>query len=142
MNTVYGAPDRLKTLAADLVGHWQTRSTQMRRYLDGPGKAIIACATRDICARLYDQIVALRPQWHADADDKGKIKIIYTGNPSDEAHIRRHVRRPSQHKAIQQRLKNPDDELELVIVSPCCSPGSTRCRCTPSTWTSPCAARR
>jgi type I restriction enzyme R subunit len=116
MNEIYGAPDRLRTLAADLVAHWETRSGLMRKFMDGPGKGMIVCATRDIAARLYQEIAALRPDWHAGADDRGKLKVIYTGGPDDEAHIRRHVRRPSQTKAVQQRIKNPDDELELVIV--------------------------
>jgi type I restriction enzyme R subunit len=116
MNAIYGAPDRLETLAADLVKHWQTRSNQMRGFIDGPGKGMIVCATRDIAARLYNEIVALRPDWHHDAGDKGTIKVIYTGGPGDDDHIRRHVRRPSQTKAVQQRIKDPDDELELVIV--------------------------
>jgi type I restriction enzyme, R subunit len=116
MNEIYGAPDRLRTLAADLVEHWATRSYLMRKYLDGPGKGMIVCATRDIAARLYDEIVKLRPGWHHDADDRGLLKVVYTGGPSDEPHIRRHVRRPSQLKAVQQRVKDPEDELELVIV--------------------------
>ncbi|MER7585936.1 type I restriction endonuclease subunit R [Micromonospora sp. NPDC127501] len=117
MNAVYGAPDRVEALAADLVAHWQTRSEQMRKYIGGPGKAMIVCATRDICARLYDEMIALLPDgWHSDADDLGKIKVIYTGGPDDEPHIRKHVRRPSQTKVIRARAKNPDDELELVIV--------------------------
>lgn len=117
MNAVYGAPDRVKALAADLVAHWQTRSEQMRKYIGGPGKGMIVCATRDICARLYDEMIALLPEgWHFDADDLGKIKVVYTGGPEDEPHIRKHVRRPSQTKVIRARAKNPDDELELIIV--------------------------
>lgn len=117
MNAVYGAPDRVKALAADLVAHWQTRSEQMRKYIGGPGKGMIVCATRDICARLYDEMIALLPEgWHSDADDLGKIKVVYTGGPEDEPHIRKHVRRPSQTKVIRARAKNPDDELELIIV--------------------------
>jgi type I restriction enzyme R subunit len=116
MNEIYGAPDRLRTLAADLVGHWETRSGQMRKYIDCPGKGMVVCATRDIAARLYDEVIALRPRWHHDADDKGTIKVVYTGAPSDEPHIRRHVRRPSRRKAVQQRVKDPADELELVVV--------------------------
>jgi type I restriction enzyme R subunit len=84
--------------------------------IDGPGKGMIVCATRDICARLYDEIVALRPDWHSDADDLGKIRVVYTGGPTDEPHIRKHVRRPSQTKAIHRRAADPDDELELIIV--------------------------
>lgn len=117
MNALYGASDRIKTLAADLVVHWQTRSGQMRKYIDGPGKAMIVCATREICARLYDEMIALLPEgWHSDADDLGKIKVVYTGGPDDEPLVRKHVRRPSQLKVIRNRAKNPNDELELIIV--------------------------
>src|SRR5690606_24678560 len=107
MNAVYGAPDRLRTLAADLVAHWETRSQQMRKFIDGPGKCMVVCATRDICARLYDEIVKLRPEWHSDADDLGKIKVIYTGGPEDEPHVRKHVRRPAQLKAVRRRATDP-----------------------------------
>jgi len=116
MNAVYGAPDRLRTLAEDLVAHWETRSEQMRKFIGGPGKGMIVCATRDICARLYDEIVRRKPEWHSDADDLGKIKVIYTGGPEDEPHVRKHVRRPAQLKAIRRRATDPDDELEIIIV--------------------------
>jgi len=116
LNALYGAPARLRTLAADLVRHWGHRSEQMRPLIDGPGKGMIVCATRQICADVYREIVALRPDWHDDAADKGRIKVVYTGNSADKGEIFKHVRRPAQNKAIQQRLKDPEDPLELVIV--------------------------
>jgi type I restriction enzyme, R subunit len=116
MNAVYGAPDRVRTLAADLVEHWESRSEQMRKFIGGPGKAIIVGATRQICADLYRQIIDIRPDWHHDDIDKGRIKVVYTGGPSDSLDIQAHVRRPSQNKLIQRRAKDIDDDLELVIV--------------------------
>jgi len=118
MNAVYGAPGRLRELAADLVAHWEARSGQMRKFIDMPGKGLIVCATREICAKLYEEIIALRPEWHSDDVRKGKIKVVYTGGPGDPGPIRKHVRRPSQNKLIQRRARsdNPDEELELVIV--------------------------
>ncbi|MGH3397164.1 MAG: type I restriction endonuclease subunit R, partial [Streptosporangiaceae bacterium] len=116
MNALYGAPDRVRVLAADLAEHWEARSGQMRKFIGGPGKAIIVCATRQICADLYEQIIGLKPDWHSDDIDKGKIKVVYTGGPDDPAEIHKHVRRPSRNKLIQHRLKDADDELELVIV--------------------------
>jgi type I restriction enzyme R subunit len=116
MNAVYGAPDRLEELANDLVQHWENRSALMHKFIGGPGKGMIVCATREICANLYEEIRKLRPEWHHDDRTKGKIKVVYTGDPSDEDPISRHVRRPSQNKAIQARMRNPEDELELVIV--------------------------
>ena len=124
LNAIYGAPERIEALAGDIVQHWEARRAHVAEYLqptDGEaaephGKALIVCATREICARLYEQIVKLRPQWHSPDLDKGVIKVVYSGNASDEAPIRDHVRRDSENKVIKQRLKEIDDPLELVIV--------------------------
>jgi type I restriction enzyme, R subunit len=118
MNSVYGAPDRVRKLAADLVEHWEARAERMRPFIGMPGKGMIVCATRQICADLYEQIIAIKPDWHSDAIDKGKIKVVYTGGPGDEEPVRKHVRRPSENKVIQRRARSedPDEDLELVIV--------------------------
>jgi type I restriction enzyme, R subunit len=116
INAVYGAPARLEALAADIVAHWENRSAEMRKFVGAPGKAIIVEATREICARLLDEIVALRPNWHDDAVDKGRIKVVYSGSAVDQEPIARHVRREGQNKVIKERLRNIDDELEIVIV--------------------------
>jgi type I restriction enzyme, R subunit len=124
INAIYGAPERIEALARDIVEHWEARRTRMAEYLqptDGVaaephGKAMIVCATREICARLYEQIVALRPEWHSPDLDKGVVKVVYSGNASDTPPIRDHVRRESENKVIKNRLKEIDDPLELVIV--------------------------
>ncbi|MDR2723144.1 MAG: type I restriction endonuclease subunit R, partial [Cellulomonadaceae bacterium] len=116
LNAVYGAPDRVKKLAADIVDHWEARSAAVEPFIGEPGKAFIVCATRDICARLYAEIVALRPHWHDDANDAGIIKVVYSGSASDPDHIRAHVRPVAQTKVIQKRIKQGDDPLQIVIV--------------------------
>ena len=116
LEAVYGAPHRLQTLAEDFVRHWEDRRDAVQPTMGVPGKAMIVCATRSIAARLYEQIVALRPEWHDDADDKGRIKVVYDANPSDTGEIKKHMRRPSALAAVKKRLKNPADELEIVIV--------------------------
>lgn len=116
VNAVYGAPARLATLAADIVAHWEIRRERMRPLIDGPGKAMIVCATRQICADLYAQLIELRPDWHSDALDGGVLKVVYSGSASDQGAIAKHVRRDSENQVIKKRLKDPDDVLELVIV--------------------------
>jgi type I restriction enzyme R subunit len=116
VNAVYGAPTRIAALADDLVAHWEARRAAMDSFVGGPGKALIVGGTREICAKLYDAIVERRPDWHADALDAGRIKVVYSGTASDAPPISDHVRRDSENAAIKERLKNPDDELELVIV--------------------------
>ncbi|TWP36365.1 type I restriction endonuclease subunit R [Leekyejoonella antrihumi] len=116
LNQVYGAPSRLEALAGDLVQHWEARRERMLPFIDAHGKALLVCATREICARVYEQIIALRPDWHSDELDKGAIKVVYSGTASDTGIIAKHVRRPSENAAVKKRLKDVDDELEIVIV--------------------------
>jgi type I restriction enzyme R subunit len=116
VNAVYGAPARLAALAADLVEHWESRSAAMAPFLGSPGKALVVGGTREICANLYDAIVALRPDWQSGDWTKGVVKVVYSGTPSDPSPIVEHVRRDAQNKAIKERLKDPDDELQIVIV--------------------------
>ncbi|QGH69055.1 type I restriction endonuclease subunit R [Pseudactinotalea sp. HY158] len=123
INAVYGAPTRMRELAADLVTHWEARRDAVAELVrasstseGAPGKGLIVAATREICARLYEQIVTLRPDWHHDDLDRGRIKVVYSGTPADAPPISEHVRRESQNDVIKRRLKDPDDELELVIV--------------------------
>ena len=123
LEKLVGAKERIEEIAADLVAHFETRNATM------PGKAMIVGMSRDICARLYAAIVALRPDWH-DADiEKGAIKVVMTGNASDDAALQPHVTTKRQKKRIEKRFKNPADPLRLVIVrdmwltgfdAPCC----------------------
>ncbi|QEW04632.1 type I restriction endonuclease subunit R [Microbacterium lushaniae] len=116
VNAVYGAPERIEALAADLVRHWEERRERMKEFVQSPGKALIVGGTREICARLYDAIIALRPDWHSDALDAGRVKVVYSGSATDQPPVSDHVRRNSENKAIKARLKDADDKLELVIV--------------------------
>jgi len=116
VNAVYGAPARLATLAADLVAHWEERRERMAPFIEAPGKALIVGGTREICANLYSAIIALRPDWHSPDLDKGRIKVVYSGAPSDPRPVVDHVRRDSANATIKARLKDVDDELEIIIV--------------------------
>ncbi|MBR7190647.1 MULTISPECIES: type I restriction endonuclease subunit R [unclassified Gordonia (in: high G+C Gram-positive bacteria)] len=116
INAVYGAPERVKALAADIVEHWDGRSASLETFISTPGKAFVVTATRDIAARLYEEIVTLRPEWHDDAVDRGIIKVVYSGSAKDQGLVAKHVRRDAQNKIIQKRLKDADDELQIVIV--------------------------
>ena len=122
VNAVYGAKKRLDTLAKDLITHWEQRRQAVAPFIADPdgastvGKALIVGATREICANLYTAITDLRPDWHSEEIDKGKIKVVYSGSASDTPPVSDHVRRPSANNTIKERLKDPEDELELVIV--------------------------
>ncbi len=125
INAIYGAPQRIEALASDIVTHWEDRRARMAEAVapasgddpaDPHGKALIVGGTREICAKLYAAIVALRPDWHSDAIDRGTIKVVYSGSASDAPPISDHVRRQSENDAIKERLRHIEDELELVVV--------------------------
>ncbi|MFF2011452.1 type I restriction endonuclease subunit R [Streptomyces sp. NPDC058195] len=124
MNNLYGAPARIRDLAADLVQHWETRRTAMRPFVGvseaggAPGKAMIVCATREICVSVYDALRALRPEWHDDAFDQGAMKIVFsTDTRKDSERVLAHALNGTRRKAVVNRAKDPDDELQLLIVN-------------------------
>lgn len=110
LEAIVGADERLNLIAEDLVRHWELRNANLI------GKAMIVCMSRRICVDLYDKIVALRPDWHSDNPAEGKIKVVMTGSAADPANYQRHLHGKETLRAIKARAKNPDDELELVIV--------------------------
>ena len=72
--------------------------------------------SRDIAARLYKAIQALRPTWHDPNDQHGAMKVVVTGTIDDEESLRSHARTKAARKRLAERFKNPDDNLRLVIV--------------------------
>jgi type I restriction enzyme R subunit len=110
LEALVGAEPRLKQLAADLVAHYEQRSRTQ------PGKAMVVAMSRDICARLYDAIVALRPDWHDDDHLKGAIKVVMTAVASDQEHLQPHHTSKQQKKDLEKRFKDPADPLKIVLV--------------------------
>lgn len=110
IEAVVGSKPRVQKLAEDLIAHFEKRTSVL------PGKGMIVCMSRRICVEMYDAIVALRPDWHSPDDDKGKIKVIMTGSSADVAEFQPHIRNKAKRKAIGDRLKDANDELQLVIV--------------------------
>ncbi len=107
---IVGSDKRLQQIAADIIRHFEQRS----EVLDGKG--MIVCMSRRICVALHDAIIKLRPQWYAPEDDKGIVKVIMTGSSSDPVNWQEHIRNKPKRKAIGDRLKDPKNDLRLVIV--------------------------
>src|SRR5690606_2253467 len=104
-----GSRERLKLVAKEIVEHFEQR----RAAIEGKGMAV--CMGRTICMDLYDEIVALRPQWHSEADEEGCVKVIMTGSAAEGERIAQHARTKGRREALARRYKDPDDDLRLVI---------------------------
>lgn len=110
LEKLVGASPRLKQIAADLVAHFEARTESI------DGKGMIVAMSREICVQLYNEIVALRPEWHDSNPEKGAIKIIMTGSASDKQLLQAHIYNKQTKKRLEKRFKAVDDPLKLVIV--------------------------
>ncbi|MDC1241255.1 type I restriction endonuclease subunit R [Gammaproteobacteria bacterium] len=110
MEALVGAKPRLQEVAKDLIEHFGTRSKTQ------PGKAMIIGMSRDICARLYEELILLKPEWDSNDHMKGGIKVVMTASASDAAHLQKHHTSKQQKKDLEKRFKDPSDELKIVIV--------------------------
>jgi len=110
IDSIVGDPDRLKDVAKDIVAHFEARQDVFE------GKAMIVGMTRNICVRLYNEIIALKPDWHNDDLDKGTIKVIMTSATDDPEIFQPHHTTKNQRKDLATRMKDPNDNLKLVIV--------------------------
>lgn len=110
LEALVGSADRIKHVAEDIVTHFEQRQEIM------DGKGMIVAMSRRIAAELYQAIVALRPEWHSDDLKKGVIKVVMTSASSDGPEISKHHTTKEQRRLLAERMKDPDDELKLVIV--------------------------
>jgi type I restriction enzyme R subunit len=107
---VVGASHRIEEVAADLMAHWEARSSSL------VGKAMVVCMSRQIAVDLYGELVRLHPDWHSEDVSKGKIKVVITGAANDPEEIVRHTHNRSDLRLLKKRAKDPNDDLEIVIV--------------------------
>jgi type I restriction enzyme R subunit len=110
LEKIVGAKPRLEGLAVDIVSHFESRLCAIE------GKGMIIGMSREICARLYDEIIALRPSWHDPDPERGTIKVVMTGSAVDKEPIQKHVYSGATRKRLEKRFKDPADPFKLVIV--------------------------
>ncbi len=108
LEAIVGAEKRLKLLAKDIVEHFERRLEAL------DGKAMVGCMSRRICVELFKEIVALRPNWAHEDDDRG---VVETGLRLEEgAHARRdaHAAHDREHcRGIRGRKHGPDEDRVL-----------------------------
>jgi len=110
LEAIVGHPERLKNLAQDIVTHFETRQSVFE------GKGMIVAMSRRIAAALYQEIIKIRPAWHDKDLSKGVIKVVMTASSSDGPEMEKHHTTKKERQALANRMKDPADPLQLVIV--------------------------
>ena len=110
LEAVAGAQKRIDLIARDLLDHLHQRIETM------DGKAMVVCMSRRICVDLYQALVKLWPEAHAEDDAQGQLKVVMTGSAADPREWQPHIRNKPRREAIAQRFRDPADPLRMVLV--------------------------
>jgi type I restriction enzyme R subunit len=110
LEAIVGTDTRLDVVAKDFLRHYDLRQSALI------GKVMFVAMSRNIAVKLYSTITKYRPEWHNEEVDKGVIKVIMTSAASDPREFQRHSTTSAQKKLLAKRMKDPDDELKVVIV--------------------------
>jgi type I restriction enzyme R subunit len=110
LEALVGSRNRISNIARDIVQHFEERQAVFE------GKGMIVSMSRRIAAELYDTIIKLKPEWHSDDFNRGVIKVVMTSSSSDGPIISKHHTTKEKRRRLAERMKDPNDELKLVIV--------------------------
>ena len=113
LEQIVGAQPRLEEIAKDIITHFEDRCSSPE--LEN-GKAMVVAMSRNIAVDLYDEIVKIRPDWHDSDFRKGAVKIIFHTSASDDEKIRPHAYTTVQKRELENRFRDPEDPLKIVIV--------------------------
>jgi type I restriction enzyme R subunit len=113
LEQIVGAEPRLEKIAQDIVTHYEQRCKSPEL---ADGKAMVVGMSRNICADLYEQIIKIRPEWHNPDHRKGAIKVVFHSSASDDEKLRPHAYTEPQKRDLENRFKDPEDPLKIVIV--------------------------
>jgi type I restriction enzyme R subunit len=110
LEAVVGSENRIRLIARDLVDHFENRLAAM------DGKAMVVVMSRRIAVALYRELVALRPGWHGEEDERGSLKVVMTGSASDPLDWQPHIRNKPRREALAARFRDAADPFRIVIV--------------------------
>ena len=129
MNAIIGDPDRLKAVAGDFITHYEKRVAEGATV---KGKAMFVCSSRPIAYALYQEIIALRPDWAetkafeegAELTDKEKkeikpmerIKMIMTRGKDDPKEMYDALGTKDDRKELDRQFKNEKSNFKIAMV--------------------------
>jgi type I restriction enzyme R subunit len=110
LEAVVGDDKRVRLIAEDIVRHFENRLAGL------DGKGMIVCMSRRICVAMHDALVALRPAWRDEDDERGALKVVMTGSAADDLPWQEHIRSKARLERLADRFRDPADPFKLVIV--------------------------
>lgn len=126
MEVVLGDSDRIKAIAQDFITHYEKRLEEKATVA---GKAMFVCASRTIAYKLYQEILALRPEWGevlipdglSDREQKEikpieRVKMVMTRNKDDEESLWNLLGNKEDRKELDRQFKQIKSNFKIAIV--------------------------
>lgn len=129
LDAILGDPDRLRTVAADFIEHYESRVAEGATVA---GKAMFVCSNRYIAYDLYKIIREMRPEWTVAKEcDDGvilteeekkelkpieKIKLVMTRNKDDDPELYAMLGTKDDRKELGRKFKNIKSNFKIAIV--------------------------
>ena len=110
MTEILSSDTRTNAIAEDFIQHFEER--QKISF----GKSMIVVSTRLQACKLFNSIIEKRPEWKGDSIDTGMIKVVMTGNRTDDEELREHNTTKIEREKLAKRMKDINDSLKIVIV--------------------------
>ena len=102
MDAIIAAPDRLDSVAADLVAHFTDRVKTL------PGKAMLVAYSRRAAAEYADRL--------KDALGDEAVDAVMGATATDPRPLSDYRKNKQQLKQIEKDFKNPDHQLRVIVV--------------------------
>ncbi|RAI91484.1 type I restriction endonuclease subunit R [Algoriphagus yeomjeoni] len=129
MRTILGDPGRIEAIAKDFVTHYETRIAEGSTI---KGKAMFVCSTREIAYQLYQEVIALRPEWAevlvaeegvelTEKDRKelkpmARVNMVMTRSKDDEKELWEMLGTQDYRKELDRQFKNAKSNFKIAIV--------------------------
>jgi type I restriction enzyme R subunit len=129
MNVILGDPERLQAVAEDFVTHYERRVDEGATV---KGKALFVCSSREIAYALFQNIIALRPEWNEKRRaEKGitlsekekkelkkieRIKMIMTRGKDDPKEMYDLLGTKDARKTLDTQFKQEKSNFKIAIV--------------------------
>ena len=138
MTSILGDPDRIRALAKDFVGHYESRIEEGSTV---KGKAIFVSSAREVAWAFYQELRELRPDWFVkkgfevleceegvelsgsltESDRKKikpmeRVKMVMTRGKDDEKTLYDLLGTKEYRNELDKQFKNPKSNFKIAIV--------------------------
>lgn len=109
MERILGDPGRLRMVAEDLIKHYEGRIEEKSSVC---GKAMVVCMNRRIAYALYQQLIALRPEW----EQNNVLHLVMTRQKDDAPQLYQLLGTDEDRQVLAQSFKQADSAFKIAIV--------------------------